>query len=247
MSLSVIHLSFSYPNSKVPAVDDLSCTFKPGTFYGIFGANGSGKSTLLKLLAGDLSGDAAVLLEGRVLRSFNCKERAKALAYAAQEEELIMPFKVKDCIALGRYAWNDENNALIARLLKDWNAEALQDKLFAELSGGERQKIKLLRILAQDTRYILLDEPASSLDLPKQLELYENLQKVAHEENKCIVMVCHDLYTAPTFIDEMLIMKAGKLLYSGFPESTEAAEATSKAFDRNFKINRKKRCIELSW
>ncbi len=247
MSLSVIHLNFSYPNAKVPAVDDLSYTFKPGKFYGIFGANGSGKSTLLKLLAGDLSGDAAVLLEGRVLRSFNCKERAKLLAYAAQEDELIMPFKVKDCIALGRYVWNDENNALIARLLKDWNAESLQDKPFAELSGGERQKIKLLRILAQDTRYILLDEPASSLDLPKQLELYENLQKVAHEENKCIIMVCHDLYIAPTFIDEMLIMKTGKLLYTGLPATTEAAEATSEAFGREITITRKSRYIEVSW
>ena len=247
MSLSVIHLNFSYPNSKVPAVDDLSCTFKPGKFYGIFGANGSGKSTLLKLLAGDLSGDAAVLLEGRVLRSFNCKERARSLAYAAQEEELIMPFKVKDCIALGRYAWDDENNALIARLLKDWNAESLQDKPFAELSGGERQKIKLLRILAQDTRYILLDEPASSLDLPKQLELYENLQKVAHQENKCIIMVCHDLYTAPTFIDEMLIMKNGKLLYAGSAETPESQKATAEAFDRNFSITRNAKHIEISW
>ena len=100
MSLSVIHLNFSYPNSKISAVDDLSCTFKPGKFYGIFGANGSGKSTLLKLLAGDLSGDAAVLLEGRVLRSFNCKERAKALAYAAQEEELIRQIKASKAPAV---------------------------------------------------------------------------------------------------------------------------------------------------
>ena len=108
---------------------------------------------------------------------------------------MILPFSVKECIALGRYVWNDKNPALIDHLLQEWNAEHLSNKQFSELSGGERQKIKLLRILAQDTRYILLDEPASSLDLARQLELYEKLQKTAHLENKCIIMVCHDLYT----------------------------------------------------
>ena len=247
MSLVIENLTFCYRRKNIPAVEYFSYTFQPGKFYGIFGTNGSGKSTLLKIAIGDLFADKAVLLENKPVREFSSKELAKLMAYAPQEEELLLPFTVKKCIALGRYAWNDNNSALIDRLLKDWNAEHLADKLFAELSGGERQKIKLLRILAQDTRYILLDEPASSLDLPKQIELYRKLQKVAHEENKCIIMVCHDLYIAPGFIDEILLLKNGNLIYSGQTETQEAAQAIRDAFEYDFTISRKNNNIEISW
>lgn len=247
MSLSAIHASFSYRNGAVLAVEDFSYTFKPGVFYGIFGANGSGKSTLLKMLAGDIEPNNPILLDGKALRKMSSAELAKKIAYAVQEEELLLPFKVRDCIAMGRYVWHDKNTALIEQLLTQWKAEHLAEKSFAELSGGERQKIKLLRILAQDTEYVLLDEPASSLDLPKQLELYENLQKVAHQENKCVIMVCHDLYTAPAFIDEILLMKSGRILYAGEVETPQAVKFTSEAFGHDFCISRKNKHVEISW
>ena len=246
MSLSVKGARYFYRKGTA-AVDDVSFSFEPGRFYGIFGSNGSGKSTLLKMLTGDLEPENPVLLEGRALRSFSSMELAQQIAYAEQDAELILPFKVRECIKLGRYIWRDNNTSLIDRLLKDWNAEHLADKEFSELSGGERQKIKLLRIVAHDTRYILLDEPASSLDLPKQIELYENLKKTAHEENKCVIMVCHDLYIAPSYIDEMLIMKQGKLLYAGSAESAGAEQAAAIAFERNFKISRKNQRVEIVW
>ena len=247
MSLSVKNLTFCYLRKNIPAVNDFSYTFRSGMFYGIFGAKGSGKSTLLKILAGDLPAEQAVLLEDMPLQQLSSRSLAQLMAYAPQEEELLLPFTVKECIALGRYAWNDKNISLIDRLLKEWNVEHLSDKQFAELSGGERQKIKLLRILAQDTSYILLDEPSSALDFPKQIELYEKLQKVAHEENKCIIMVCHDLYIAPGIIDEMLLLKKGRLIYSGKSGTPEAAKATGEAFEREFVINRQGNNIEISW
>ena len=145
MSLSVKNLTFCYRRKNIPAVNDFSYTFRSGMFYGIFGANGSGKSTLLKILAGDLSAEQAVLLEDMPLQQLSSRSLAQLMAYAPQEEELLLPFTVKECIALGRYAWNDKNISLIDRLLKEWNVEHLSDKQFAELSGGERQKIKLLR------------------------------------------------------------------------------------------------------
>ncbi|MBO5924434.1 MAG: ABC transporter ATP-binding protein [Lentisphaeria bacterium] len=246
MSLSLIHANYSYRKGAA-AVKDLSYAFKQGKFYGIFGANGSGKSTLLKMLAGDVEPDNPVLLEDKALKAYSSMELAKLLAYAVQDAELILPFKVRDCITLGRYVWRDSDCGLIDRLLKDWNVEHLQDKQFSELSGGERQKIKLLRILAQATKYILLDEPASSLDLPKQIELYEKLQNIAHNENKCVIMVCHDLYIAPSYIDEMLIMKKGNLLYAGKVDTAEAEKAAAEAFERKFRISRKFQSVEINW
>ena len=247
MSLAVNHSSFAYHNSKALALNDFSYTFVPGVFYGIFGANGSGKSTLLKLLAGDIAGDSSVLLDDRPLRQIPHLECARLIAYAAQEEELPLPFTIEECIALGRYAWPDKEPALIDQLLKKWNAEYMRGKSFTGLSGGERQKVKLLRILAQNTRYILLDEPASSLDFAKQLELYENLQQIAHRENKAVIMVCHDLYIAPAFIDEMLLMKSGSLIYSGKPDSVEANAAISEAFERDITVQRCTNSVTVSW
>lgn len=247
MSLSIQKTSFAYSNSSGVALKDIACSFSRGRFYGIFGANGSGKSTLLKILSGDLKSTVPVMADGRILRSLSAGERAGILAFAAQENELILPFKVRECIKLGRYIRHDINDELIDRLMKDWQAEHLADKFFGELSGGEQQKVKLLRILAQDTPYILLDEPGSSLDWSQQLELYGKLKAIAHRENKCIIMVCHDIYTAPGFIDEMLLLNSGRIIYSGAPDVPAAAAAVANAFGRTFQVSRSSNCINISW
>ena len=232
MSLTVENLSFAYKKGAPAVLENISCSFKRGSFYGIFGANGSGKSTLLKLLAGELKSSSEIYLDDLSLTRLDIKSRAKLMAVGAQSDELILPFTVRECIKLGRYVWNDENPELIERLLQEWNAASLAERPFAELSGGEQQRIKLLRILAQDTPYILLDEPGSSLDWSRQYELYEKLQTIAHEQNKCIIMVCHDLYTAPDFVDRMLLLKGGRIIYSGDPECEAAFQAINSAFGR---------------
>ena len=104
-----------------------------------------------------------------------------------------------------------------------------------------------MRVLAQNTPYILLDEPAASLDWARQLELYEKLRKLAADAGKCVIMVCHDLYIAPGFIDEMLLMKSGRLIYSGKPDTAAAGEAVALAFERNMQISRTGNKVTLSW
>ena len=246
MSLSINKVSYQYPGTGRNVLEDFSFAFKPGRFYGIFGANGSGKSTLLKLLAGDIP-CKDVWLDGRLLNAMPPKARAKNIAVAEQENEAILPFTVKECIKLGCYIHNTVDDDLISVLLKFWKMEHLQHKMFAELSGGERQKVKLLRVLAQNTNYILLDEPASSLDWSHQIELYENLRQIVKEQSKSVIMICHDLYIAPAFIDEMLLIKQGRLIYSGAPDAPTAAEAVSAAFDRQLVINRSSNKLEISW
>ena len=236
MSLKVENLDFSYRRNSSAVLKNISCEFERGNFYGIFGTNGCGKSTLLKILANLLHGTAPVMLDNSDLKSFTARQRARLLGYAAQENELDLPFSARECIKLGRYAWDDENDELIGQLLTEWNAENLADKLFNELSGGEQQKIKLLRVLAQNTDYILLDEPGSSLDWTRQLELYERLQKLSHEKNKCVIMVCHDVYSAPSFIDRMLLIADGRIVYNGEPAGNAADKAFAAAFGRSLTL-----------
>ena len=247
MSLSVENLSFAYGKKSSAVLQGISCAFEPGRFYGIFGANGSGKSTLLKVFANLLHTDCKVDIDGRILQELSSKERARLLAFAAQENEYNLPFSARECIKLGRYAWSDVNEELIDRLIDEWNARHLAEKNFNELSGGEQQKIKLLRILAQDTPYILLDEPGSSLDWTRQIELYKKLQMLAHQWNKCVIMVCHDVYLAPSFIDRMLVLAEGRLIYNGEANGAAAAGAVTAAFGQNFTLQRNGNQVVIQW
>ena len=247
MSLCVKNLDFAYRKNSGLVLEKITCEFEPGKFYGIFGSNGCGKSTLLKVLANLQHGSTQVMLDGRMLKSFTSKQRAQLLGYAAQENELNLPFTVRECIKLGRYAWSDSNEDLIDSLIAEWKVDDLAGKNFSELSGGEQQKIKLLRVLAQDSDYILLDEPGSSLDWTRQLELYERLQKIAHEKNKCVIMVCHDIYLAPSFIDQMLVLADGRLIYNGVPAGSCADDAVAKAFGRDFTLLRENGKVVIQW
>lgn len=246
MSLRAEYITYQYHTEKTPALDGISYEFIPGRFYGIFGSNGSGKTTLLKTLAGDINA-GKVFVDDRLLNNIPVKERALLLAIAEQENETALPFTVRECIKLGCYAVGTVNEDLIDELLTCWQMNDLQDKMFTELSGGEKQRVKLLRVLAQNTPYILLDEPAASLDWARQLELYEKLRKLAAESGKCVIMVCHDLYIAPGFIDEMLLMKSGRLIYFGKPDSVDAGNAVAQAFERNMQITRTGNNVTLSW
>ena len=246
MSLRAECITYKYHSGRIPALDGISYEFVPGRFYGIFGSNGSGKTTLLKTLAGDINA-GKVFVDDRLLNNIPVKERALLLAVAEQENEASLPFTVRECIKLGCYAAGTFNEKLIDELLTCWQMNALQNKMFAELSGGEKQRVKLLRVLAQNTPYILLDEPAASLDWARQLEFYEKLRKLAADAGKCVIMVCHDLYIAPGFIDEMLLMKSGRLIYSGKPDTAAAGEAVALAFERNMQISRTGNKVTLSW
>lgn len=247
MSLQIKDLTFSYHKNHCPILQNVSCRFEPGRFYGIFGANGGGKSSLLKLAAGELDSHGAVELEGKNINNFTPREKALLLAVAAQENEQILPFTVKQSIQLGRYAHGDDGSEAVEKLLDEWNMRHLSDRQFSDLSGGEQQRVKLLRVLAQDTKYLLLDEPASSLDWTRQLELYEKLHNLAHNLAKCIIMVCHDLYLSPGFIDEMLLLKDGNLVYFGRPDTLQAEQAISQAFDRSLSIKRSDNAVNISW
>ncbi|MBE6380323.1 MAG: ABC transporter ATP-binding protein [Lentisphaerae bacterium] len=247
MSLVAQNITYAYHRNGAEVLKNISCEFVPGRFYGIFGGNGSGKSTLLKALSGMLDKSLDVKINKQRINDLDSRQRARLLAFAAQENELPLPFTVRDSIALGRYVWGDDGQEIIARLLHEWQAETLKDRLFNELSGGEQQRVKLLRVLAQDTPYILLDEPASSLDWTRQLELYEKLRDLAHEQQRCIIMVAHDLYAAPEFLDQMLIMHAGTLLYCGNPAAPEAADAVSQAFGRRLRMERSTGQLIINW
>lgn len=207
------NVCFSYSPGN-PVLEGISIRFNAGAFYGIFGPNGCGKSTLLKLITGELAPDS-----GSISPRWNDPlERACRLAMVEQEIPGRIPLTVREVVALGRYPWMRRRKVSsdIEEILNELQLTPLAEKPYSRLSGGERQRTMLARAVAQDTPILLLDEPASSLDIGFQHEFYRLLRRLA-DRGKCIVMISHDLFIAPHYLDEALLLKDGMLFARGTP------------------------------
>ena len=205
----------SYGKEKI--LTGISLKFESGQFYGIFGPNGSGKSTLLKLLAGELHPDSGEITP----RWGNCLQKARAISLLEQHIPPFLPLDVQETVALGLYPWERkfyrEKDEKIISVLRETGLEEISDRPYNKLSGGEKQRVMLARILMQNTPVILLDEPGSSLDAGFQHSFCAVLRRLA-QEDRCIIMVSHDIYSAPLYLDSMILMEQGKVKKQGTPD-----------------------------
>ena len=220
-------LFYSY-DGKHFAVEKVSCAFKPGRFYGIFGPNGSGKSTLLKLLTGELRPTSGAVSPcwSHIL------DRAKNIALVEQQIPPSLPLTVAEVAALGSYPWCRSQEACaekVKQVLEELELMPLAKRSFNALSGGERQRVMLARALVQETPILCLDEPGSSLDIGFQHILCRILKKLAGE-GKCVIMVSHDLFLAPGYLDAMILMKDGGIVAQETPEKLKDSSCLKKVF-----------------
>lgn len=231
MSLRVENLWFGYYTGH-PVLHGLNLEIRAGQVTGVFGPNGSGKSTLLRCLNGALRPQAGyVLHENQCLDALSPREIASRIAVVPQETPANAPFLVREMVMMGRFArWNvwgqesPEDHRAVHASLERVGALGLVDRHFDELSGGERQRVIIARALAQETRVLLLDEPASHLDIAHQLEVF-HLARALAGEGYTVLMVCHDLLVAPMFVDCAVLMQAGRIVAAG-TASTVLTRAT---------------------
>jgi len=217
----------------------LDARFAPGGFAVVLGSNGSGKSTLVRLLGGLLPPRAGeVRLGGRALERVARLERSRTVAFLAQDEPRRVPFTAFETVMMGRYPFqgrwpfDSARDLEVARAaMQRADVTHLRERLVPELSGGERQRVYLARALAQEPRILLLDEPAASLDLAHQVELYEFLRELNREEGITVVAVSHEINLATRYCDQVLLLKAGELHASGSPAELLTAEQLSRTFD----------------
>ena len=210
--IKLLNVNFSY--GAEPVLNSFSYEFSSGGFYGVFGANGCGKSTLLKLITGELKPHS-----GSVFPVYKTVEdRAKNIAFMEQQCPGQIPLSVREVIELGRYPWRKSGEKFsLEPILEQLNLTVLQNRSYNKLSGGEKQRVMLARVLAQDTPVLLLDEPFSSLDIGRQHHFYSLLKSLA-ESGKCVIMVSHDVFVSRKYLDTALFLKDGKLHCDGKPE-----------------------------
>jgi len=221
------------------AVVDVSLWAQPGQLIAIVGPNGAGKSTLLRALNHSIeaiSGD--VLLDGRPLASYARRAIARRIAVVAQEADLRFPVTVMEFVLGGRYAWSSawgwesEHDVEIAYgILRETELEAFERRLMNELSGGERQRAVVARALATEAKVFLLDEPTANLDLAHQATMLRLIRGRCDNQQSAAIVVTHDINLAAEFADQVMLLKNGREVAVGPPQSVFTPELLRRVFD----------------
>lgn len=201
-----------------PILHDINASFPYGTISVLLGPNGCGKSTLLQcLFLPRLIQSGTIYLDSMPLFSYSAKERAKRIAYLPQLYD-VAPITVKQLVAQGRFPYTGKfgspnflDNTMISKAMQDANVSSLAERKITCLSGGEQRRAYLAMILAQNTDYIVLDEPTTFLDLHHRLEFLE-LLKTLRDRGKTIVIVLHDIDDALKIADIVFLIKQGRLM-----------------------------------
>jgi len=223
-------LAFSYGESEV--FKDVSLALEPGELAALAGPNGAGKTTLLKVLSGVLAPRAgSVTLEGRPLNELGPREIARRTAFVGQELAAEFSFTVEELVLmgraphLGRLALETERDFEIAReAMKSTGVHEFADRAIDEVSGGERQRAFLAMALAQEPKLLLLDEPASHLDLAHQIAFFDLLAELVGQRGIAALVAGHDLNVAADYASRLLVLAGGKLVADDEPGKVLTAE-----------------------
>jgi len=216
---------------------DVSLSLSPGHLVALVGPNGAGKTTLLRALAGLVPASGVVHVRGDALSSLSLRERARRFAYLPQGHLVHWPLPARDIVALGRYPHGATDPArltakdaeAVLRAMQAADVMEFSERRVTELSGGERSRVALARVLAVEAPVILADEPTSSLDPRHQLDVMKTLRAAA-DKAALVMVVTHDLGLAARFADTVLVLSDGRLVSQGVPAEALSEQVMAEVF-----------------
>jgi iron complex transport system ATP-binding protein len=220
----------------VPVLENVSFDVAPGEFVAVMGRNGAGKSTLLDIVAGLRSPtEGAVVLGERPLEEWTAIERARVLAHLPQSLRADLSMLAEALVLMGRYAhaerWfeSDEDRRIAEQAMQRCECLEFRRRALATLSGGERQRVFLAACLAQRAQVLLLDEPATFLDVDQQLRCFSVLRAEADRGTACVA-VTHDVNLALTFCTRLIVLSERRVARDLASESALDDPAWLRAF-----------------
>ncbi|MFB8036446.1 heme ABC transporter ATP-binding protein [Streptomyces sp. NPDC056004] len=218
-----------------PVLDSIDLTARAGEVLALVGPNGAGKSTLLAALAADLPAEQGeVRIDGRPVTDWSPAELALRRAVLPQSAALSFPFPVADVVRMGRAPWAgteraDEDDPAVASAMAATEVTEFAERPFSALSGGERARVALARVLAQRAPLLLLDEPTAALDLRHQ-ELVLRICRERAAAGDAVVVVLHDLGLAAAYADRAAVLHDGRIAVAGPPAGVFTGELLGEVY-----------------
>lgn len=227
---------------------NVNLSLQSGEFVCLCGPNGSGKSTLLSIIAGlssiNLQYSGSILLDDKDVRGLKAFERAKNISYMQQSETSTWDFSVFDYVLQGRFAhsqgghYNKADEDVVSSVLEQLKLQDFAWRTLHTLSGGEFQKVRIARALAQEPVFMLLDEPAANLDYVYEPHLMDFLKKLAHQKNIGILISVHDINLAKAYADKVMLLPPQKNVLVGAPSDIMTLENLKITFGVEFQCQK---------
>ncbi|KKE79476.1 ATP-binding cassette domain-containing protein [Oceanobacillus caeni] len=211
---------FKAYNNK-PVIEDVSLTIDKGTITSFIGPNGAGKSTLISMISRLIAKDNGdITIDGKDIFQAKNNDLAKKISILKQSNAINLKLTVRELVSFGRFPYSQgkltkEDWGKVDEAIEYMELQDMQDKFLEELSGGQRQRAHIAMVIAQDTEYILLDEPLNNLDMRASTQIMKTLRKLVDEMSKTILIVIHDINFASCYSDNIVALKDGKVMKQG--------------------------------
>lgn len=228
--------NLSYHIGNLSLVKNVSFEVQAGELVAIVGANGAGKTTLLRLLAGELKPSSGeVLLAEQPLSHYKMRDLALQRAVMRQHVFMNFDFTTYEVVMMGRHPHiqngeTKEDHSVVEAMLQLTEAAHLRDQLYATLSGGEKARVTLARVLAQKTKILLLDEPTGAMDLRHQ-QMTMRLARQLADQGNLVIAILHDLNLAAMYANRVGMMQKGELVTLGHPGDVLTTENIQQVFN----------------
>jgi len=230
MDVQVDNIAFSYSDNDI--LKGVTFSVKSGEMVALLGPNGSGKTTLLKNMSKILAPKTGIISLGEnSIENFCAKELAQELAVIPQSFDTTFSFTVEEIVMMGRSPHIERGKnetatdlSIVEESMRATNVWQFRNKLFMNISGGEKQRAIIARALAQEPKILLLDEPTSNLDINHQVEILTTIRKLAEDRNLTVVAAFHDLNLAAKYFDKLVILSKGKVKAIGEPKDVLSAD-----------------------
>lgn len=238
---SLVH---AYGDPAPRVLDDVTLSLPPGRVTALVGANGAGKSTLLSAIGRLISPRCGqVLLDGADITTTSPTAIAKRLAILRQDNRIAARLTVIDLVRFGRFPYcqgrlRAQDHAVVEQCLDYVEMAALRDRFLDELSGGQRQRALIAMVLAQETDYVLLDEPLNNLDMRHAASIMGLLRRAADDLGRTVVLVLHDINVASAYCDRIVAMRDGRIVVDGTPEEVMRSEVLEDVFGMPIPVHR---------
>ncbi len=248
--ISTESLSKKYGDKFV--LREVSASLPENKITAFIGCNGAGKSTMLNIISRLIpASEGCAFVDGKKVSEWDSRKLAQNLAILGQNSHNSARIRVEELVAFGRFPHSGGSLAerdfeMVERALKITGIEDLRGRFIDELSGGQRQMAHIAMSIAQDTKYILLDEPLNNLDMSRSVKIMKLLRKLAREESKTILIVIHDINFVSFYADYIVALKDGRVKYEGSSEAVMKSEILSDIYGMRIEIEEyrgKKICV----